>query len=48
MLAEAAPAVGAGVPIISLAKGVEQGTRARMTEVVAEVLPGTRPSASGC
>lgn len=28
------------VPVISLTKGFEQGTQARMTEVVAEVLPG--------
>jgi glycerol-3-phosphate dehydrogenase (NAD(P)+) len=40
VLGNAAPAIGAGVPVISLAKGVEQGTRARMTEIVAEVLPG--------
>ena len=47
VLAEAAPAVGAGVPVISLAKGVEQGTRARMTQVVAEVLPGHPPDRIG-
>ena len=35
-----APHVPAGVPVISLAKGLEQRTRRRMTEVVAEVLPG--------
>ncbi|MBW3579788.1 MAG: NAD(P)-dependent glycerol-3-phosphate dehydrogenase [Actinobacteria bacterium] len=29
-----------GVPVVSLAKGLEQGTHKRMTEVVAEVLPG--------
>lgn len=28
------------IPIISLAKGLEQGTSKRMTEVIAEVLPG--------
>ncbi len=28
------------VPVVSLTKGFEQGTRARMTEVVADVLPG--------
>ena len=39
VLTEAAPSIGAGVPVISLAKGVEQGTRARMTQVVADVLP---------
>jgi len=30
------------VPILSLSKGVEQGTGLRMTEVVADVLPGHR------
>jgi glycerol-3-phosphate dehydrogenase (NAD(P)+) len=39
VLAEAAPAIAAGVPVISLAKGIEQGTHARMTEVIADVLP---------
>jgi glycerol-3-phosphate dehydrogenase (NAD(P)+) len=39
VLVEAAGSVAAGVPVISLAKGIEQGTNARMTEVVAEVLP---------
>ncbi len=28
------------VPVVSLAKGLEQGSRKRMTEVIAEVLPG--------
>jgi glycerol-3-phosphate dehydrogenase (NAD(P)+) len=32
--------VPAGVPILSLTKGLEQGTLRRMTQVVAEVLPG--------
>jgi glycerol-3-phosphate dehydrogenase (NAD(P)+) len=35
--------VGAGVPVISLAKGFEQGSRKRMTELIEEVLPG-RPA----
>ena len=30
----------ASVPLVSLTKGVEQGTLARMTEVIAEVAPG--------
>jgi glycerol-3-phosphate dehydrogenase (NAD(P)+) len=34
------PGVGAGVPLVSLAKGFEPGTRLRMTEVIAEVAPG--------
>jgi glycerol-3-phosphate dehydrogenase (NAD(P)+) len=32
--------IRAWVPVISLAKGLEQGSLLRMTEVVAEVLPG--------
>jgi glycerol-3-phosphate dehydrogenase (NAD(P)+) len=43
VLVEAAPHVGAGVPVISLTKGVEQGSLKRMTEVVGELLPG-RPA----
>ncbi|MCU1460761.1 MAG: hypothetical protein JWO37_836 [Acidimicrobiales bacterium] len=40
ILAEAAPFLAAGVPVISLTKGVEQGSLKRMTEVIDEVLPG--------
>ena len=40
VLAEAAPHVRAWVPVVSLSKGLEQGTRLRMTEVVNNVLPG--------
>jgi len=40
VLAEAAGFIRTGVPIISLTKGVEQGSLKRMTEVVAELLPG--------
>ena len=32
--------IRAWVPVISLAKGLEQGTNARMTEVINDVLPG--------
>lgn len=39
ILAEAAPHVRPWVPILSLAKGFEQGSLLRMTEIVAEVLP---------
>jgi glycerol-3-phosphate dehydrogenase (NAD(P)+) len=39
-LAEMAPHVGDGSPVISLSKGLEPETRRRMTEVVAEELPG--------
>jgi glycerol-3-phosphate dehydrogenase (NAD(P)+) len=40
VLQEAAPFVAPGTPVVSLAKGVEQGTLLRMTEVVQQVLPG--------
>lgn len=40
VLVSAAPHISPGVPIVSLTKGVEQGTLARMTEVVRAVLPG--------
>jgi glycerol-3-phosphate dehydrogenase (NAD(P)+) len=39
-LRELAPLVPAGIPVVSLAKGLEQGTDLRMTEVVADELPG--------
>ena len=39
-LCQAAPHIGDGVPVVSLAKGFEQETGLRMSEVVAEVLPG--------
>jgi glycerol-3-phosphate dehydrogenase (NAD(P)+) len=35
-----APALPAGVPVVSLAKGFEPGTRLRMSEVVADAAPG--------
>lgn len=40
VLEEAATCIRPWVPVVSLAKGLEQGTRMRMTEVVEEVLPG--------
>lgn len=40
VLADAAPFISSGVPIISLTKGVEQGSLKRMTEVIADLLPG--------
>ena len=40
VLRVAAGHVPAGVPVVSLTKGVEQGSLARMTEVIAEVAPG--------
>jgi glycerol-3-phosphate dehydrogenase (NAD(P)+) len=39
-LTEAAPHLRPWVPVISLAKGLEQGTRMRPTQIAAEVLPG--------
>ena len=35
-----APHIGGGVPVVSLTKGVEQETLKRMTELIAEILPG--------
>ena len=40
VLEEAAPYVRPWVPIISLSKGLEQGSRLRMTQIIDEVLPG--------
>lgn len=40
VLTEAAPYVRPWVPIVSLVKGLEQGTDMRMTEIIGEVLPG--------
>ena len=40
VLEEAAPYVRPWVPIISLSKGLEQGSRLRMTQIIGEVLPG--------
>jgi glycerol-3-phosphate dehydrogenase (NAD(P)+) len=39
-LAQLAGYVTPGIPVISLAKGLEQGTDLRMTEVIAQELPG--------
>ena len=39
ILGQLAPFVSPGVPVLSLAKGVEQGTLKRMTEVIDEILP---------
>jgi glycerol-3-phosphate dehydrogenase (NAD(P)+) len=40
VLSRMADELPAGVPVVSLAKGLEEGTRRRMTEVIADVLPG--------
>lgn len=47
VLSECAALVGPDVPVVSLSKGVEQGSLKRMTEVTAEVLPGHRPDRIG-
>ncbi len=39
-LEEAAPFVRPWVPVMSLTKGIEQGTKNRMTEIIGQVLPG--------
>lgn len=47
VLSDAAPAIGDATPVISLSKGVEQGTVLRMTEVVTDVLDGHRTDRVG-
>ena len=44
----AAPLIAADVPVVSLSKGIEQGTLLRMTEVILDVLPATTPAGSRC
>ncbi|MGA7417159.1 MAG: NAD(P)H-dependent glycerol-3-phosphate dehydrogenase [Acidimicrobiales bacterium] len=41
VLAQLAPSISPGTPVISLTKGLEQGSHRRMTQVVAELLPGS-------
>ena len=40
VMAQARPHLRPGVPIVSLTKGVEQGSMLRMTQVIAELCPG--------
>jgi glycerol-3-phosphate dehydrogenase (NAD(P)+) len=40
VLEQIAPHLRPWIPVVSLSKGLEQGSRARMTEVISEVLPG--------
>jgi glycerol-3-phosphate dehydrogenase (NAD(P)+) len=47
VIGAAATSIDDDVPIVSLSKGVEQGTHLRMTEVVADVLPSHRPDRIG-
>lgn len=44
-LERAKPDVAPWIPVVSLSKGFERGTRLRMTEIIKEVLPG-RPAAA--
>ena len=41
VLQEAAPFLRPWIPVVSLVKGLEQGTDDRMSQIVAEVLPGS-------
>ncbi len=47
VLAEAAPFIAPNTPIVSLSKGIEQGSLARMTEVACEVLDEHDPGCVG-
>ncbi len=47
VLEAAAPDLRRGVPVISLSKGIEQGTLKRMTEVTVDVLPEHDPEIIG-
>lgn len=47
VVTRAADFIGPAVPVVSLAKGVEQGTLRRMTEVIGEVLPTHLPDRIG-
>ena len=47
VLADARPHIAAGAAVVSLAKGIEQGTLLRMTEVIAEVLADHEPGRIG-
>ncbi|MDX1447608.1 MAG: NAD(P)-binding domain-containing protein, partial [Acidimicrobiia bacterium] len=47
VLGETADAIADTVPILSLTKGIEEGSLRRMTEVIAETLPTRDPANSG-
>jgi glycerol-3-phosphate dehydrogenase (NAD(P)+) len=47
VFSETAPSIPPATPILSLTKGIEQGTLRRMSEVVAEVAPGRDPALTG-
>ena len=40
VLAAVAPHLGPQVPVVSLSKGLEQGSHRRMSEIVTELAPG--------
>jgi glycerol-3-phosphate dehydrogenase (NAD(P)+) len=40
VLADVAPMVRPWIPVVSVSKGLEQGTHLRITEIVAELMPG--------
>lgn len=40
VMTEVAPNLGAGAPVVSLSKGLEQGSHRRMSEIVEELAPG--------
>jgi len=40
VLGDVARFIGPGVPVVSLAKGLEEGSRLRMTQIIEEVAPG--------
>ena len=44
VLLAAQPLVPEGIPVVSLTKGIEQGSLLRMTEVIEDVLPGRSPA----
>lgn len=47
VLTDAASLISPDTPIVSLSKGIEEGTLMRMTEVTSDVLPGHRPGSIG-
>ena len=47
VLRKLAPRIADHIPVISLTKGIEQGSLATMTQIIAEECPGVRPSLIG-
>ena len=48
VMARAAPWIAHGSLVVSVTKGIEASSAKRMTEVLAEVLPGVDPGPSAC